>query len=380
MSLRISQVIAGIDPRSGGPSFTVPPLCRSLQKLGHNVSLHCCEGPTTEIEDLDLREYKRDRFSTRLYLSREMAKGLLDIAKQRDIFHSHGLWMATSAYCDTLVIRHKVKHVVSVHGTLSPVALSKSYWRKKFMWWMLQRSILERAACIHVTSMQEYNDVRRMGISKPIAVISLGTELPSTFTPLATKQRKSRILYLGRIDPIKCLPNLLEAWSMSRGQSDDWELRIVGSGNDAYVDYVRSLIAGNIRGNVSLKSAVYGAEKEQEYSSADLFVLPSGSENFSLTVVEALSYGVPVIATLGTPWQILQERSCGWWVSNDSKTLGKTINAATSTSRDERAQMGERGRRLVKELYTWDALSHAYIALYEWLSGKQSRPDCVRID
>ena len=114
-------------------------------------------------------------------------------------------------------------------------------------------------------------------------------------------------------------------------------------------------------------------EKWEAYARADLFVLPTYSENFGIVVAEALWAGVPVITTKGTPWKELEDRKCGWWIdlpeegSNPSNwtMLVSALEGVMLMSDDERREMGERGRRLVEEKYTWDAVVKAMVKGYE---------------
>ena len=97
-------------------------------------------------------------------------------------------------------------------------------------------------------------------------------------------------------------------------------------------------------------------EKWQAYARADLFVLPTYSENFGIVVAEALWAGLPVITTKGTPWAELKS-GCGWWIDLPPKdSLKCALSEAMSSAPGELAEMGRRGHRLVEEKYTWSAV------------------------
>jgi glycosyltransferase involved in cell wall biosynthesis len=120
--------------------------------------------------------------------------------------------------------------------------------------------------------------------------------------------------------------------------------------------------------------AVEGEIKERLYRCADLFILPSWSENFGNVVVEALSYGIPVITTHGTPWQELVTNRCGWWVDIGADSLAEAIQEATSLSDIQRQEMGRRGRSFVEKEFSSANFASKMVKAYSWILGFDSRP------
>jgi glycosyltransferase involved in cell wall biosynthesis len=156
-------------------------------------------------------------------------------------------------------------------------------------------------------------------------------------------------------------------------------LKIAGPDDGGHLDSVMSLIQElGVSSCVEYVGVVDGAEKSALYRGADLFVLPTFSENFGLVIAEALSYGVPVITTRGTPWSALEEFACGWWVDIGVSPLISAIRAAVQLSDRERQAMGVRGRRYV-ERYSWDGVAKQMACLYTWVVEHGARPPCVRI-
>ena len=110
-------------------------------------------------------------------------------------------------------------------------------------------------------------------------------------------------------------------------------------------------------------------EKWKAYARADLFVLPTYSENFGIVAAEALWAGLPVITTKGTPWAEL-ESGCGWWIDLPPKeSLERALSEAMSSAPGELAEMGRRGHRLVEEKYTWPAVVKPMIEGYRCMAG-----------
>ena len=115
----------------------------------------------------------------------------------------------------------------------------------------------------------------------------------------------------------------------------------------------------------------YGDELANEYDRCDMLILPSFTENFGAPVVDALSHSKPALASTFTPWKILEERKCGWWVSNGPEKLAETFKKIAVLSAEELEAIGKRGRKLVEDKYTWDAVCSAMINGYkEILNGR----------
>ena len=280
--------------------------------------------------------------------------GSLEEANQHagpfDLIHDHGIWQPCHRRIAAFASRNGIPRIVSPRGMLEPWALSQRHWKKRLAWWLYQRRDLESCRFLHATADSEADGFRKLGLTVPSITIPNGTELPPVeflrySSSLGARQTR-RALFLSRIHPKKGIELLLEGWLGCRPVG--WRLSIAGSGEPAYVASLKERILNSgLQSEVELIGPVSDSEKTPVYLNADLFVLPSYSENFGLAIAEALAHGVPVITTTGCPWEDLTHHDCGWWVSPTVPAITEALRSATRTPQDRLFEMGWRGRNLV---------------------------------
>jgi glycosyltransferase involved in cell wall biosynthesis len=171
-------------------------------------------------------------------------------------------------------------------------------------------------------------------------------------------------LFLGRVHPKKGLPMLIEAWA--RVRPNGWYLQIAGPDEAGHRAEVQNAIfAAGLSEVVFFVGPIGGEKKEYAFSNAELFVLPTHSENFGIVVAEALAHGLPVLTTTGAPWSTLAERGCGWRVDATVEGIAKGLRQATSCDPETLYAMGTKGREWVQTELGWERVAKEVIATYE---------------
>jgi len=171
-----------------------------------------------------------------------------------------------------------------------------------------------------------------------------------------------RLLYLGRLHPIKGIELLLEAGVMCDRLLRNWRLRVAGSGTPAYASSLKSKVQQlGLAARVEFLGEVSDQDKAALFADSDVTVVPSYSENFCIVVAESLAHGVPVIASRGTPWSGLEAHGCGLWVENEPPSLADAITRMQSMALTE---MGLRGRAWMEKEFSWASVSSRMLHLY----------------
>ena len=367
---KVLHVIGGILRDSGGPSRSVQGLVAGLNAVGVETWLMTLNhGDEPWVDGV-----------TRFENGGEFEEVVQRV--EPDITHLHGIWSVALHRCVETCRRLGVKYVIAPRGMLEPWSLQQKWLKKRIARLLYQDRDLKCAAALHATAESEAAQFRKLGFKNPIIVSPNGVNVPNC--QLAAKNAKGakRVLFVSRMHPKKGVMELVEAWgqvvSGGVGEWRSWKVELVYTVNGDFEREYEAKVKDRVKelgleDQFIFTGALNDDEKWAAYARADLFVLPTYSENFGIVVAEALWAGVPVITTKGTPWKELEDRKCGKWIDlpeegsnpSDWPTLVSALECMISMSDDERREMGKHGRKLVEEKYTWDAVVKAMVKGYE---------------
>ncbi|MDZ4851311.1 MAG: glycosyltransferase [Pirellulaceae bacterium] len=361
----------GID--AGGPSESIPSLCQNLNRLENDWSACIltksvdARNPRADLSCTEVEEVPSDLSASQLY--RRAKQKIVDLSP--GLIHDHGQWLPMNHASAIAARTLGVPRIVSPRGMLSPWSRNHKRWKKRIAWWLYARADLSSATMLHATSELELKELRDFGCKQPIAMIPNGVKFSEA--NIYAKAEPPYVLFLSRIHPKKGIKELLEVWEKIRPES--WELKIAGPDADSYL---KTLGLSN-RPGVQYLGMVQGEKKARLLGEASLFVLPSYSENFGIVVAEALMAKTPVIATKGTPWKIVEDHQCGWWIEMTSQSLERQLRLAMELPAEALRAMGERGHEMVKRTFAWPKIADEMSHVYRWMLSGDSMPSCVRI-
>ena len=373
--MRVVQVVPSIADEASGPTYSVTQLSAVLAQHGLDVQLHALAPADSKHKSYQVRQYPRWGLLPRLGISPGMRVGLKRTAQECDVLHNHSLWMMPNMYAAWAARGTSCRLVVSPRGTLSRWALNYSRYRKAVVWWLGQRRAVCDADCLHATAASELREIRACGLKNPVAVIPNGIHIPVQQHDKSCGPR--RLLFLGRIHAVKGVDVLLQAWRQVQESFPDWMLSIAGPGDRDYIQRVRRMADALKLDRASFLGPVFGQRKWESYQRADLFVLPTRSENFGVAVAESLACGTPAIATKGSPWEGLISNQCGWWIDHGPEPLAACLREAMLLPQEDLQSMGANGRRWMQSDFSWETVGQQMRATYDWLLGGGAPPSWV---
>lgn len=207
--------------------------------------------------------------------------------------------------------------------------------KAKNIYFGLLRLLFGKIVLWQATSDEEQVLIRRYFGRKASSVV-----LPNYMCIPTRMQRmptEPYFLYVGRVAPIKALDKVVRGLAMSKCfMTSQYKFAIIGDIERQFESYGYELkrIIGelDLSDRIIFVGSLYGKEKNQAFANAYMTILLSNSENFGNVVIESLAQGTPVIASQGTPWQVLNKTQSGYWVDNTPQVIADTIDNALKLS------------------------------------------------
>jgi len=367
----------------GGPPRSVLALCHGLQRANVCVSVVTTTANgtgelTPEVTAAGMFQGVRVEYLPRAFPRRSFAAprltAILDAHRRDyDLVHVHGCWnffgWAAARWCR----RVGVPYVVSPRGMLQPWSFAHGRIRKALAYRLIEARTLQGARFIHTTSDEETRVVSALGVAADIVMIPNGVDAAAPQPPAAIAEFRRRLgagsadyvlLFLGRLHPKKGLDVLIDAFRIALRKHPHLFLAVAGSGDAAYV----ARLSDDTRDLQEERRLVFpgfldGDDRRLALASADAFVLTSHSENFGLSVAEALAAGLPVVVSRDCPWQQVEEWHAGFWVENTAPKIAAAIGRLVDNPSAARA-MGDNGRRAVERALDWNAAAVTMLRAY----------------
>lgn len=362
--MKIIHFIPSIDRTSGGTSSYIQLLANELAK---EVELYIVTGVSKNPIEL-LHHVNVRHIPVSLSRPHVIKKAWIAILNKihPDIVHINCCWMPQCAWTQKWAQQLGYKVILTPHGMLEPWIIKRNYWIKKVPALLLyQKQAIVKADYLHATAKSEKENLLKLGYNQKIEIIANGIEVDS-ISMKADWKRKNKILFLSRVHVKKGIEFLIEAASILKEELKDYQLIIAGEGDAGYITQLKEKAkVSGVSHLFDFSGGVYGDKKWELFREADLFVLPTYSENFGIVVAEALACGTPVMTTKGTPWNELETYHCGWWTEIGTTATVEALKQFLQQSEEDLKAMGNNGRKLVEEKYSSKKMADEMVKLYK---------------
>ncbi len=312
----------------------------------------------------------------RLVYSPELRRALRDEIGRYDVVHIHSLYLYPQFAASREAARHGVPYVVSPHGALDPWLRRRGRLRKALAELVWQRRMFSRATAIHFTSDEEARLVGDVAPGVPRVIVPLGvrwTDYQALPSPTSFQARylgsyqRPVVLNVGRLTAKKGLDVLIRSFSIVTRDFPDAVLVIAGPDDEGLRPELTALAEREgVADCVVFTGILHGKEKLAALASADVWALPSHTENFGIAVVEALAAGLATVISPAVNLAREIERSDACVVADlHPATFAEAIKLLLGDS-SRRAKLGERAREFARR-YDWEAIAPNIIGMYEAL-------------
>lgn len=390
--MHVAHILASLREDYGGPPQAAVGLGSALSRRGIDISYWA---PVLRNRD-DLVETGNQTHLFPLarphswFRSPLLAQSLRRSLERIDLFHLHEIWSYPQYAVARLAWETGRPYVIRPAGELEPWRIRKKGWlkylKKKTYLALIGRRIMARAGCLQAITPREIPGFRASGFRGPITVIPNGIN-PEPFRHLPAPEKfeefwpalkgKRIVLFLSRLNSEKGLDQLIPAWARlrQRGGYNDVFLVVAGPDDRGYGPQIRVLAERiGVGTSVLFPGMVQGLKKIALISRAECYILPSYSEGFSMSILENLAAGKPVLITPGCNFPEVAEVGAGFICNPVAEAIESDLRKLLDLSPEQRRVMGEMGRSLVENNYSWDIAARKMITVYRAILKRETVP------
>lgn len=405
--MRVLQVTYSLAADQGGPTMVTTRVAAAQAGLGHEVTILTREsaGPETALpqipgsERVKIERIARGAGGLKGAISKvfggDAKPKLRELIARHDVVHVHNIWDPILTHAVNEARAQKKPVVLSPHGILTRWALSEKRAKKAVAMALLYRRAIDRVSLVHALSSFEREEMAAFGFKGPVAVVPNGVFLeeidplpaPGAFFAAHPELNgEPFVLFLSRLHPIKGLDILVDAFARvltalgapgptpssspmpeahAPGLRSGVLPHLVIVGPDFGMEGpIREQAAKlNIGGRVHLMGPIFGRGKYEAMVDCACFCLPSGHEAFSVAIAEAMACRAAVVISPECHLPEAANAGAGFVVERDPVKLASALER-TLVDEHGRLAMGDAGRKLVEDHFTWAKVAEALIAAY----------------
>ncbi len=377
--MKLLIVVPALGTIYGGPSKSVVELAQALGKHV-SVDLVTTNANGSEVLDVPLNTWEpKTNYRVQYFpywgwgdykLSLSLTQWLFEHITDYDLVNTNAIFSLTNFPAYWACQQHQIPYVITPRGMLEPWALSYKSWKKSIYYTLLEKPALQNAKLIQMLASTEAEQIKPLNLQTPITIAPNGIhrqdfeKLPDPelfYQQFPDTGNKTLILFLGRIDPKKGLDLLATAFGKIQAQFPQAHLVIAGPDNIGFLPKVKDYFAkAGCLEAVTFTGILTGSLKYAALAAANIFVAPSYSEGFSMSVLEGMASGLPCVITTGCNFPEAAKANAAYVVDINADAITNALTKCLQ-SPQEAKEMGTRARQLIFEQYTWDSIAKKLI-------------------
>ena len=351
---------------SGGPSYSVPAQIQAQSKYDNVFWWN--------MTDAVLDSWKTvEAFHNKAQYPNKRISGLPSPFNHPDLVVFEDFYYIDDVYYARECINNHIPYIIVPRGAFTYQGQSKKRIKKRIANLLFFNSMVRHAASIHYLTKREQEDSgdkwNNHWFIEPNGIYPVSNTIE--------KNHHKDVLngtYIGRFDLFhKGLDLLYEAVVKMQAELRKARITISLYGPEfggQKEQYIRNVAESNISDILIIKDGVFGEEKKEILQTSDFFIMTSRFEGMPMSMLEAMSFGLPCVATIGTNMsEEIQKHNAGW-ISNDS--VDGIIGALRQMidSRQDIEQLGENARKLSYN-YNWDIIAQRTHKIYKELGEEK---------
>lgn len=387
--MKILMVIPAVGNVYGGPTKIVLELAQAVCNLGHEVDIVTTPANGATNLDVPLCKWIEEKSYRLQYfpywdiadykISLPLTKWLFQHVTDYDLVHTNAVFSYPNLPAHWACQFHKIPYIMTPHGMLEPWAMAYKAEKKRLYYKLLEKPALQKAAAIQITGSPEAINIKSHGIETPMIFVANGIHRHDCETPTDPElfyrefphtRNKTLIIFLARIDPKKGLDLLAKACRQVYAQFPQAHIVIAGPDNTGFLPTVKNYFAESECSEfVTFTGMLTGKIKYAALAAASIYVAPSYSEGFSMSVLEGMAAGLPCVITTGCNFPEAGEVEAAYIVKVDADEIADKLIYCLKNPQSAK-ETGDRARQLILSQYTWENIATKLTANYTTIINK----------
>ncbi len=323
------------------------------------------------------------------FFSPELKISSSKLLDEAEYINGHGLYVWPNMWLGREAKKRKIKLIYHTHGFFDPWILKRSKFKKYIAKMLFEDSNFKNVALWRALTKKEARQIKNtIGEDIKVEIIPNGINLKLIDNYIKEKEKykvtedllykdknigknelscfyerkEKKILFLGRLHPKKGLKNLIYAWGKISKNFKEWELLIVGPDQNGYKKVLQNIVADiGCSSNCKIFGQVTGIKKHILLNTCDVVILPSFSEGFPMSLLEAAAHRKPIIQSTECNFEDLSKENISWDCKPNVEDIERVIKIVLNTDDSELIDRGQAARNLIENKYTWEKISEKFI-------------------